>query len=224
MLLNRVLSPNIPNLRIRRARYGVICNQEGGIIDDAIVYRLGAERYLLVPNASNAETVADWIEQWRRESDRVEIEIATSGLAMIALQGPAAQLTPVRTYRSRPHLPQALPRGRGRDRRCALTDRPYWIHRRRRIRADGARRRRGQDMGGARRGRSRPHAGWAPGTFCVSRPGCRFTATTSMPTPTPSRLGLTGSSTWNATSTWRGMHCSASVRRDLRADWSASTW
>ena len=93
VLLNRVLSPNIPNLRIRRARYGVICNQEGGIIDDAIVYRLGAERYLLVPNASNAETVADWIEQWRRESDRVEIEIATSRLAMIALQGPAAQLT-----------------------------------------------------------------------------------------------------------------------------------
>ena len=93
VLLNRVLSPNIPNLRIRRARYGVICNQEGGIIDDALVYRLGRERYLLVPNASNAETVADWIERWRRESDRVEIEIATPRLAMIALQGPAAQLT-----------------------------------------------------------------------------------------------------------------------------------
>ena len=93
VLLNRVLSPNIPNLRIRRARYGVICNQEGGIIDDALVYRLGRERYLLVPNASNAETVADWIERWRKESDRVEIEIATSRLAMIALQGPAAQLT-----------------------------------------------------------------------------------------------------------------------------------
>ena len=93
VLLNRVLSPNIPNLRIRRARYGVICNQEGGIIDDALVYRLGKERYLLVPNASNAETVSDWIERWRRESDRVEIEIATPRLAMIALQGPAAQLT-----------------------------------------------------------------------------------------------------------------------------------
>ena len=92
-LLNRVLSPNIPDLRIRRARYGVICNREGGIIDDAIVYRLGAERYMLVPNASNAGTVYDWIERWRRESDSVEIEIATPRLAMIALQGPAAQLT-----------------------------------------------------------------------------------------------------------------------------------
>ena len=92
-LLNRVLSPNIPKLRIRRARYGVICNEDGGIIDDAIVYRLGAERYLLVPNASNAEAVSDWLERWRRESDVVEIEVATSRLAMIALQGPAAQLT-----------------------------------------------------------------------------------------------------------------------------------
>ncbi len=92
-LLNRVLSPNIPKLRVRRARYGMICNEDGGIIDDAIVYRLGAERYLLVPNASNADTVAGWIERWRRKSDSVEIEIATARLAMIALQGPAAQMT-----------------------------------------------------------------------------------------------------------------------------------
>ena len=91
-LLNRVLSPNITKLRIRRARYGVICNLDGGIIDDAIVYRLGAERYMLVPNASNADTVADWLHRWRKSSDQVESEIATAKLAMIALQGPAAQM------------------------------------------------------------------------------------------------------------------------------------
>ena len=38
--LNRVLSSDVPKLRIGRARYGVICNPQGGIIDDTIVYRL----------------------------------------------------------------------------------------------------------------------------------------------------------------------------------------
>ena len=92
VLLNRVLSVDVPKLRIRRARYGVICNAEGGIIDDTIVYRLGMQRYLLVPNASNADAVIDWLRRWRRDEDRVEIEIVTDELAMIALQGPAAQL------------------------------------------------------------------------------------------------------------------------------------
>ncbi len=92
VLLNRVLSVDVPKLRIRRARYGVICDAEGGIIDDTIVYRLGMQRYLLVPNASNADAVIGWLRRWRRDEDRVEIEILTDELAMIALQGPAAQL------------------------------------------------------------------------------------------------------------------------------------
>jgi len=91
-LLNRVLSPDIPQIRIRRARYGLICNEDGGIIDDAIVYRLGRERYMLVPNASNADAVAEWVEKWRRPSDDVEVSIVTEDLAMIAHQGPAAQM------------------------------------------------------------------------------------------------------------------------------------
>ena len=91
-LLNRVLSVDVPKLRRRRARYGLICNVEGGIIDDTIVYRLERYRYLLVPNASNADAVVDWLREWQRRSDEVEIEVVTDKLAMIALQGPAAQL------------------------------------------------------------------------------------------------------------------------------------
>ena len=90
--LSRVLSPDISKLRIRRARYGLICNEEGGIIDDTIVYRLGKERYMLVPNASNADTVVDWIGRWRKPTDSVEVETVTSDLAMVALQGPVAQM------------------------------------------------------------------------------------------------------------------------------------
>ena len=87
--LNRVLSSDVPKLRIGRARYGVICNPQGGIIDDAIVYRLGEERYLLVPNAGNADEVIGWLKKWAPDGGAV-MEVVTDKLAMIAVQGPSA--------------------------------------------------------------------------------------------------------------------------------------
>ncbi|MEO8626413.1 MAG: glycine cleavage system protein T, partial [Candidatus Limnocylindrales bacterium] len=41
-----------------RAQYSMICAPDGGIIDDLIVYRIAAERFMVVPNASNREAVA----------------------------------------------------------------------------------------------------------------------------------------------------------------------
>ena len=73
-----------------RARYGVICNREGGIIDDAIVYRLGDDRFLLIPNAANAGAVVEWVSRWLLSDDGVSIEVVTAQMAMIALQGPQA--------------------------------------------------------------------------------------------------------------------------------------
>ncbi len=76
---------------VGRARYGLVCNEDGGIIDDALVYRLGAERYLIVANAANAGRVWGWLEGWRAERFR-EASLAdrTGDVAMIALQGPDA--------------------------------------------------------------------------------------------------------------------------------------
>ena len=88
--LGRVLSSDISRLRVGRARYGVICNRKGGIIDDTIVYRLGDDRFLLVPNAGNADAVVEWVSRWLLPDDGVSIEVVTSELAMIALQGPQA--------------------------------------------------------------------------------------------------------------------------------------
>ena len=89
--LDRVLSVNVPKVRVGRARYGVICNQAGGIIDDTLVYRRGEESYLLVPNASNSPAVLEWLGRWLPSSTGVQLKDVTSQLAMIALQGPAAQ-------------------------------------------------------------------------------------------------------------------------------------
>ena len=104
--LNRVLSSDVPKLRIGRARYGVICNPQGGIIDDTIVYRLDEERYLLVPNAGNADEVIDWLRKWAPDDGAV-MDVMTDRLAMIAVQGPDAvgildAMTPYELSKVRP--------------------------------------------------------------------------------------------------------------------------
>ncbi|MEX2598957.1 MAG: glycine cleavage system aminomethyltransferase GcvT, partial [Dehalococcoidia bacterium] len=79
------------SMPIGRARYGLFCNEQGGIIDDGIIYRLEDEQYLLIANAANAPKVLAWVTRWRDERyPGVTIEDITSQVAMIALQGPKA--------------------------------------------------------------------------------------------------------------------------------------
>ncbi|MCY3544460.1 MAG: glycine cleavage system aminomethyltransferase GcvT [Chloroflexi bacterium] len=89
-LLSRVLSVGAISMRPTRARYCLICNEEGGIIDDCIVYRNGEEDFLLVPNAANTATVIDWLNRWNTQPDAVSITNITTETAMIAVQGPQA--------------------------------------------------------------------------------------------------------------------------------------
>ena len=89
-LLDRVLSVQASRMRTGRARYNVICDETGGIIDDCIVYRLGEKRFLLVPNASNTDTVLSWLDRWTPGPGGVEIVNLTERTAMVACQGPRA--------------------------------------------------------------------------------------------------------------------------------------
>ncbi len=89
-LLSRVLSVDVTRMRPGRARYNLICNEMGGIIDDALVYRRSEDRYLLVPNASNTEEVLIWLVRWRTSMDGTTVEDVTARYGMIALQGPEA--------------------------------------------------------------------------------------------------------------------------------------
>ena len=78
-------------MAVSRARYGLLCNEEGGIIDDGIVYRLAEERFMLVANAANAPVVLDWLTRWQRERfPNAAIDDQTERVSMIALQGPKA--------------------------------------------------------------------------------------------------------------------------------------
>jgi aminomethyltransferase len=76
-------------MAIGRAQYSMMCAEDGGIIDDLIVYRLADDRYLVVANAGNATVVsdelADRLDGWNAILD--DRSMATS---LIAIQGPAA--------------------------------------------------------------------------------------------------------------------------------------
>ena len=87
-LLSRILSVGAISMRPGRARYCLICNEDGGIIDDCIVYRNDEEDFLLIPNAANTAAVTDWLDRWNTKPDTVSITNVTADTAMIAVQGP----------------------------------------------------------------------------------------------------------------------------------------
>lgn len=75
-------------IAVGKARYQMICAEDGGIIDDLVVYRLGEEQYLVVANASNVGPVAEALEERVRRYDAV-FRNASEAWALIAVQGPA---------------------------------------------------------------------------------------------------------------------------------------
>jgi aminomethyltransferase len=78
-----------PRLAVGRAHYSMIAAPDGGIIDDLIVYRVAPERFLVVPNASNAEIVAREIAQ-RLDRFDAAVDDATMRSSLLAIQGPRA--------------------------------------------------------------------------------------------------------------------------------------
>lgn len=90
LFLSSVLSANILALKIGRGKYNFICNEDGGIIDDAMVYRTGDQSFLLVINAGNADIDMEWINPLVAKSTGFNMKVVTKETAMIAIQGPKA--------------------------------------------------------------------------------------------------------------------------------------
>lgn len=88
--LNSVFTGEAAGLPAGRARYGFLLNEQGGIIDDVVVYRLDQERYLLICNASNREEVMAWFPRWTSNYSSVSVEDFTMSTVLIAVQGPDA--------------------------------------------------------------------------------------------------------------------------------------
>ena len=106
-LLDSLSTRRILNVPAGKVRYSLICNDDGGILDDVLIYHLAAgdgfpagdpqsdSFYMMVCNASNRSKIVAWIKQHIESSDTagggsVELSDSTEATAMIAVQGPKA--------------------------------------------------------------------------------------------------------------------------------------
>jgi aminomethyltransferase len=86
--LERLLTSPVASLRVGRVRYGLLCNAEGGVLDDVTVYRRGEQSFFLCVNAANVEKDYRWVVRHALPGAEVRDRSAETGL--LALQGPAA--------------------------------------------------------------------------------------------------------------------------------------
>ncbi|PNI07126.1 glycine cleavage system protein T [Arthrobacter sp. AFG7.2] len=97
--LDYALVGKISAMAVGKAKYSLICNEDGGIMDDLIIYRrpavpgdgeVGGDRFLVVPNAGNADVVAAALAE-RASGFNVQVNDASADTSLIAVQGPRAQ-------------------------------------------------------------------------------------------------------------------------------------
>jgi aminomethyltransferase len=86
--VQRLVTNDVGRLAEGRAFYTVACLPSGGIVDDLIVYRLGAAHFLIVVNAANREKDAAWFRE--HASPLCDVTDASDETALIAFQGPLA--------------------------------------------------------------------------------------------------------------------------------------
>jgi aminomethyltransferase len=90
-LLQKVLTNNAAGLEPGRAQYTMIPTPTGGALDDAYLYCLGREEYLLVVNAANREKDWDFLHGQARDFAGLEMDDRSGELAMLSLQGPESR-------------------------------------------------------------------------------------------------------------------------------------
>jgi aminomethyltransferase len=77
----------INDMQPGQCRYSLVCNQNGGVRDDVIVYRMDDDEFLVVVNAANREKLLKHFDEHRADLT-VKIDDQTTSTAMVALQGP----------------------------------------------------------------------------------------------------------------------------------------
>src|SRR3954449_6868414 len=85
-LLQSLLSNDLAKLEVGDAQYTLLTNEDGGIVDDLIVYRTDEYRYLLIVNASNRDPDFRWLKE--REIPGSDVRDVSEEFALLAVQGP----------------------------------------------------------------------------------------------------------------------------------------
>lgn len=87
-LIQKVTSNDASKLYDGKVQYSCLPNEDGGIVDDLLVYRIDEKTYMLVVNASNIEKDWDWISKYN--TDGVEMKNISDRTSLLAVQGPKA--------------------------------------------------------------------------------------------------------------------------------------
>ncbi len=86
--LNYLVSNQVVGLPVGKVLYSLLCNENGGIVDDLLIYKRAENSYLIVVNASNTEKDFEWMKSHLRKS--VKFENISNKIGQIAVQGPKA--------------------------------------------------------------------------------------------------------------------------------------
>ncbi|MBD1385622.1 glycine cleavage system aminomethyltransferase GcvT [Mucilaginibacter rigui] len=87
-LIQRVTSNDASKLYDGKVQYSCLPNEDGGIVDDLLVYRIDEKTYMLVVNASNIEKDWNWITKYNTEG--VDMKDISDRTSLLAVQGPKA--------------------------------------------------------------------------------------------------------------------------------------
>lgn len=88
-LTQSIITNDVDSLPDYKAVYSPICDEEGGILDDAIVYKYDSEKYLLVVNCSNIKKIKKWLNRFK--TDDTDIYNLSDQMSLLAVQGPKSE-------------------------------------------------------------------------------------------------------------------------------------
>ncbi|MCF8411820.1 MAG: glycine cleavage system aminomethyltransferase GcvT [Melioribacteraceae bacterium] len=89
-LIQHVTVNNVANLNDGKVQYSAMCYEDGGIVDDLLVYRISDQKFMLVVNASNIEKDLAWINSNNRFDAKIENE--SDDYSLLAVQGPNSNM------------------------------------------------------------------------------------------------------------------------------------
>lgn len=87
--LNHLLTNNYSEMADNQVKYSPMCNEEGGVVDDLIVYKMADDKYFIVVNAANTDKDFEWMRS--HLIGDVKLENVSDSYAQLALQGPLAE-------------------------------------------------------------------------------------------------------------------------------------
>jgi aminomethyltransferase len=86
-LVQKLITNDAARLAVNQVLYSALCNAEGGIVDDLVCYRLGADHFVWVVNVTKTDEDYQWVLRHAHGMD-VQVKNVSTGTALMALQGP----------------------------------------------------------------------------------------------------------------------------------------